>query len=74
MLDNTSGLPLSSASDPAKQSLTKINLTLRENQEHSCRSEDALAQKGRQIKAEGRGDRSKKRSKKSLKTKRIWPH
>ena len=41
-------------------------------QEHSCRSEDALAQKGREIKAEGRGDGSKKMAEKSLKTERIW--
>jgi hypothetical protein len=39
---------------------------------HSCRSEDALAQKRCEIKAEGRGDGSKKMAEKSLKTDRIW--
>jgi hypothetical protein len=44
-------------------------------QVHSCRSEDALAQKRCEIKAEGRGDGNKKKlaEKKSLKTERIWP-
>jgi hypothetical protein len=41
-------------------------------QVHSCRSEDALAQKRCEIKAEGRGDGSKKMAEKSLKTDRIW--
>jgi hypothetical protein len=41
-------------------------------QVHSCRSEDALAQKRCEIKAEGRGDGSKKIAEKSLKTDRIW--
>jgi hypothetical protein len=39
-----------------------------DKQVHSCRSEDALAQKRCEIKAEGRGDASKKWFKKSLKT------
>jgi hypothetical protein len=43
-----------------------------QKQVHSCRSEDALAQKRCEIKAEGRGDGSKKMAEKSLKTDRIW--
>jgi hypothetical protein len=41
-------------------------------QVHSCRSEDALAQKRCEINAEGRSYGSKKMAEKSLKTNRIW--
>jgi hypothetical protein len=41
-------------------------------QVHSCRSEHALAQIRCEIKAEDRGDGSKKMAEKSLKTDRIW--
>jgi hypothetical protein len=43
-----------------------------QKQVHSCRSEDALPQKRCEIKAEGRGDGSKKMAENSLKTDRIW--
>jgi hypothetical protein len=39
-----------------------------DEQVHSCRSEDVLAQTGREIKVEGRGDRSKKWFKKIVKS------